>query len=441
MKIGILVPVCSRNQTWTQYEDCPLHTLLMPSFEATKSEGYDYQFYIGLDDDDEFFLRHRDRLPGKAVAVSECKHAPARVWNILFRNAYEDGCEYMFQLADDVSIETRGWTERFIETLQSNRNLGVVGPCHPANYQLRMNAGMPFVLENAFVHRRHYEIFGTLYPHAIKNWFCDVWITDVYKGALSHMCMDHIVRNTIIDRRYHIEGIDVAAMVAEGRRKIQESIRGLFSFCLYGSYTDKYYRGLQENIELIRLHYPRWDVAVYCAPEAVEFVNSIPGVYCLPTGKTGPVNMTYRFLATVNTSHDIVCVRDTDSRIHARDRWCISNFIDSPYSLYTIRDHPYHQYRIMGGLWGAKPSVQVNPESVEAYCAAESSQYASDTRFLEQHIKTDSMVVYSYVPGGLFNDSHEHVRLIDCPLPNGDFCGNVVLFRDDGSSYTEFTQT
>ena len=441
MKIGVLVPVCSRNQTWTQYEDCPLYKVLTPSFEATKSQGYEYQFYIGLDDDDEFFLRYQDRLPGKAIAVSDCKHAPARVWNVLFQKAYEDECEYMFQLADDVSIETPGWTERFIEKLKSNRNLGVVGPCHPANYQLRKERGMPFVLENAFVHRRHYEIFGTLYPHEIKNWYCDVWITDVYNGVLSHMFFDIIVRNTIIDQRYHIESLDVTAMVNKGKQKIRENIRGLFSFCLYGSYTDKYYRGFLENVDLIRVHYPTWDIVVYAAPEAINFASSIPGVRCMPTGRTGPVNMAYRFLAVTDTRYDVVCIRDTDSRIHSRDRWCISNFIDSAYRLYTIRDHPYHRYRIMGGLWGAKYGTYIDPNVLNKYCESHSAGYTFDVRFLEQHLKTENMVVYSYVPDGLFNDPNEKVCVIDHPLPNGDFCGNVVLFREDGSSYNEFTQT
>ena len=437
------MPVCSRNQRWSRYEECFLSKALLPSFEATKSIGFDYQFYIGVDDNDDFFLRNVDRFPGKAIIVSDCNHAPARVWNILCKQAYEDGCDYMFQLADDVVIETPGWTERFIEKLQSKQNLGVVGPCHPENYEGRKREGKPFVLENAFVHKRHYEIFSTFYPHQIKNWYCDDWITRVYEGILSHMFLDITVRNLSIhvtQQRYRIESLDITRMVEEGRQKIRDNVCGLFSFCLYGPYTDKYYRGLQENVELIRTHYPRWDIMVYTAPEAVDFVRSIPDVICIPTGKTGPVNMTYRFLATINTCYDIVCVRDTDSRIHARDRWCIANFIDSPYSLYTIRDHPYHRYRIMGGLWGAKQGVRINQDVLHKYCEQDAG-YTFDTQFLEQHLKTENMVVYSYVSDGLFNDPNEKVCVIDCPLPNGDFCGNVVLFREDGSSYNEFTQT
>lgn len=444
MKIGILIPVCSRNQPWTSYEECFLAKALLPSFEATRSQNYEYRFYIGIDDDDSFFLRHRHRMPGETIIVSNCSHAPARVWNVLCKKAYDDGCEYMFQLADDIILETSGWTERYIEKLQSNCNLGVVGPCHLENYEGRKSRGQPFVLENAFVHRRHYDIFKTFYPHEIKNWYCDDWITRVYDTTLSHMFPDIFVRNLSIhvtEQRYTIESVDIARMVEEGRRSIRQSVCGLFSFCLYGPYSDKYHRGLRENVDLIHTHYPNWQIMVYTAPDSVEFVRAIPGVYCIETGRSGPVNMTYRFLATINTCYDLVCVRDADSRIHERDRWCIDTFITSPYSIYTIRDHSYHRYRIMGGLWGAKRGVRVNQYDLNDYCDCGEAGYTFDTQFLEKHLKTENMVVYSYTPDGLFNDPNEKVCVIDCPMPNGDFCGNVVLFREDGSSYNEFSQT
>ena len=443
MKIGILVPVCSRKQTWTAYEECYLHSALIPSFASTKSEGYEYVFYIGVDDDDLFFLEHADRLPGTVVILYDCRHAPARAWNRLFQRAYEDGCEYFFQLADDVVLETPGWTERFIAKLRENNNKGVVGPCHLENYEGRKRAGKPFVLENAFVHRTHYDIFQSFYPEEIQNWYCDDWITQVYQGSLSHMFEDIRVRNLSIrtgDARYTITHIDLTRLLEQGRTRIRSSLRGCFSFCLYGGYTDKYYRGLQENVHLIRQHYPTWDILVYAAPEAEAYVKDL-GVTCVPTGKGGVINVTYRFLPITDSKYDVVCVRDTDSRIHERDRWCISHFLDSPYTIYTIRDHPYHQYRIMCGLWGAKRGNLFTTECLTQYCDNAELGYTVDARFLDTHLLRSNMVVYSYVSHGLFHDPNEKVVLIECPLPNGDFCGNVVLYREDGTTYTEFTQT
>lgn len=441
-KVGLLVPVCSRNQPWTQYEECFLYTALWQSFQATKSEGYEYVFYIGLDDDDAFFLKYRDQLPGVSVLLTGCQHAPAHAWNVLFQRAYDDGCDYFFQLADDVVLETPGWTEQYIAKLQENKNLGVVGPCHLENYEGRTRVGQPFVLENAFVHRRHYDIFQTFYPSEIRNWYCDDWITRVYEGTLSHMFLDSRVRNLSIHvtaQRYAIANVELPELLKRDKARVRQHVRGCFSFCLYGAYFEKYYRGLEENVKLIRDYYPTWDIVVYAAPEAEVFVQSL-GIHCIPTGKTGPVNMTYRFLPVTNPEYDVVCVRDTDSRIHARDRWCIDDFLDSPYRMYTIRDHPYHHYRIMGGLWGQKRGPSFDPNTLIDYCEQTAAGYTTDTRFLETHLKTQSMVVYSYVSHGLFYDPTEKVKLIECPLPNHDFCGNVVLYRDNGSSYTQFTQ-
>lgn len=440
MKVGILAPVCSRNQSWTSYDECYLAQALLPSFERTKSRNVEYCFYIGIDSDDTFFLSHQDRMPGTKVIVENCHHAPAHVWNHLFKRAYDDGCEYMFQIADDVVIETPGWTEKFIVKLQENVNRGVVGPCHPENWGLRKNAGKPFVLENAFVHRSHYDRFGFLYPWEIRNWYCDDWISRVYEGCLSYMFEDIIVHNLSVrspNQRYTIEHPNWWACVEQGRKTLREQTKGCFSFCLYGGYTNKYYKGLTQNIDIIRRDFPTWDIVVYAAPDAEAFVRSLSGVQCVATGKPGAVNMTYRFLEIGNPDYDVVCVRDADSRINERDQWCIRHFLDSPARVYTIRDHPLHRYRIMGGLWGAKRGYHLDASVLRKYCHEIQAGYTSDTQFLEKHLRTGNVLVYSYDPTGLFADPTEKIVRIDCP---GDFCGNVILFDANGAEYPEFTR-
>lgn len=436
MQVGILIPVCSRTHTWTRYEECYLATASLPSLRATQSPGYDYRIYIGVDDDDEFFLANRDRLPGTVVVVSGCAHAPAHVWNHLFERAIADGCEYAFQMADDVVLETPGWTERFIAKLQETRNRGVVGPCHLENYNGRRRAGLPFVLENAFVHRSHWDVFGFFFPWEIRNWYCDDWITRVYGG---YMVEDSLIRNLSIRTgiaRYKTDYPDWKACVERGKARLRETVAGCFSFCLYGEHTDKYYTGLSRNVDVIREHYPRWDIVVYAAPEAEAYVRSL-GVNCVPTGRTGAVNTIYRFLPIADPTYDVVCVRDTDSRIHERDRWCIRHFLDSPYSLYTIRDHPWHRYRIMCGLWGAKRGAVLDEAVLRAYCDTVTPSYTCDSEFLERHATLTNRVVYSYDPSGLFGDTTEPVVVIDCP---GDFCGNVVVFDEDGKEYPQFSR-
>ena len=69
------------------------------------------------------------------------------------------------------------------------------------------DAGKPAVIENAFVSQKHYLIFGTFFNQEIDNWYCDDWITEVYKPNYSTHCVDIRVENKIVDNRYNIKPI------------------------------------------------------------------------------------------------------------------------------------------------------------------------------------------------------------------------------------------
>jgi len=436
MSIALLIPMCSRNQSWNGIEDCYFLRSFLPRFELTKSASYKYTFYLGVDDDDAFFLRHESHLTErgfKVINLTGCQHAPAQAWNQLFEVAVKDGHEYFFQVGDDVILQSRKWTERFIEVLQTHNNKGVVGPCHPSNFWARRRNGRDPVIENAFVHKSHYDIFGSFFPANIKNWYCDDWMTQVYKPICSYTCEDIIVQNQCVDNRYVIEHLDISSLVAEGHKKIIESLKGCFSFCVFGD-QDKYRKGLLKNIEIIHQYYPSWDIVVYTSPDCMDFIKS--DVKIIPTGDSGYANLLYRFKPLFD-NYDIVCVRDADSRVHERDRWCIQDFIVSPFTAYTIRDHPFHTYPIMGGLFGIKKghpmfSMRDLNKAIETPC-----QYTTDTTFLETNFERKNIVVYSYNSSGVTN-TNETTRVIPTPIQNQEFCGQVMLFRD-GEEYCEFT--
>jgi hypothetical protein len=138
----------------------------------------------------------------------------------------------------------------------------------------------------------------------------------------------------------------------------------VFSFCLYGPYNDRYYPGMIQNIQLIHKYFPGWFVYVYLGsdvtPDMVSMLESTPRVIVRFTGITGIVNMVHRFFPIDDPGVDVMFVRDADSRIHSRDRWAIQRFLESPYIAHTIRDHPDHKCRLMGGLWGIRKSAGVN---------------------------------------------------------------------------------
>jgi hypothetical protein len=238
VRIGLLIPMCSRNENYKSADDIPLFKYFLPSFIKTMSEGYDYKFYIGVDDNDMFYNKHvktvEERIRkcvGENVSVcllENCNHKPAHAWNKLLKVAYEDGCDYFFQLGDDIEIVSSEWTTKFIEHLMMWDNIGVVGPCEPINHACRMNSSAKkVVIENIFFHRKHYNIFETLFHPSINNWYCDNWITDVYGSVnRSYMMVDIIIKNFSRDTRYDAERSfsKYEECLKEGIEKIQKAV-------------------------------------------------------------------------------------------------------------------------------------------------------------------------------------------------------------------------
>ena len=152
----------------------------------------------------------------------------------------------------------------------------------------------------------------------------------------------------------------------------------VFSFCLFGEPTSingrvektdetddeipkgGYYQGLIENIELVRKYYPGWIVYAYLGedvPEsfAMKLIHTYSNVQIRRTGVFGYKNTVFRFFAIDEPNVDLMFVRDTDSRIHWKDRWAIQSFIkQSVFNFHIIRDHTQHTSRIGAGMWGMR---------------------------------------------------------------------------------------
>ena len=221
--IAILVPVCSRGYTYTSILETPFFTRLYPSFQKTKEDGYTYTFFIGFDDDDTFYLSNKselEKVTNQVYALSDCQHAPSKAWNKLAEIAYShpDTYDYFFQVGDDISLLTSGWTTRFVTKLKEHSNVGVVGPCYLANYHGRVKNGNPPVIENSFVHRTHLDIFGYYFYPKIMNWFCDDWISRIYDSFFSEIQVDIECKNTILGNRYQISNCSqIKEYIAEGK--------------------------------------------------------------------------------------------------------------------------------------------------------------------------------------------------------------------------------
>ena len=117
------------------------------------------------------------------------------MWNKLFKIAYDENCDYFFQCGDDIYFRTSNWINDCISTLKNNNDIGITGPI---NNNSR-------ILTQAFVSRKHMELFGYFFPEEIKNWFCDDWITKVYYSKYFYQ-INHFASNIGGEPKYKVIG-------------------------------------------------------------------------------------------------------------------------------------------------------------------------------------------------------------------------------------------
>ena len=182
MKIGLLIPSTSNGRDWKKIKDSYLFNLTFKTFLLTQDPEHEYVLYIGIDRGDKIYDTkdqeefHRIKIIFKNIDIQfiymDCKKGHlTKMWNILFKRAYDEDCEYFFQCGDDIQFHTKGWVNDCISTLCLHKNVGITGPVNN-NYM---------ILTQAFVSRKHMEIFGYFFPEEIINWGCDDWYNWVYK--------------------------------------------------------------------------------------------------------------------------------------------------------------------------------------------------------------------------------------------------------------------
>ena len=208
--IGILIPCTSKGRQWKTLYETYLFNLTLRTIINTISRENKLVFYIGIDDDDVVFSKKdvqnqlidlvdrtfgNDSIQFISMSSVEKGHL-TKMWNILFRKAYDDMCDFFFQCGDDISFETKGWDNDCIKTLGANNNIGVTGP--------RNNN--PRILTQTFVSRKHMDIFGFYFPESIRNWCCDDWICEVYSPKNYFPLQNHFCSNNGGPPRYTIGG-------------------------------------------------------------------------------------------------------------------------------------------------------------------------------------------------------------------------------------------
>lgn len=188
--IAILVLGTSKNQGWNTIKDSYLWETFLLSFFKFFNTKYKYKLFVGVDNDDSIYndkdnqnlIREfcNDKIEIEFFDMNEIENGNlSKMWNRLFKQAFEEGFDYFFQCGDDVYFTSVEMFDKCLQTLKENKNMGVTGP----HYTAFMSILEKDVLKQTFVSKKHYEIFGFLFPDEIKNKSIYNWLSTIYKSS------------------------------------------------------------------------------------------------------------------------------------------------------------------------------------------------------------------------------------------------------------------
>lgn len=190
MKIAFLIPTTTFKTKFKKLEDTHLFKFCLPSILQTINTEYNYEIYYAIDDNDKVYskLQNKKKLLNidtykkynKNIKIKSYIFSTKNIekgnvvgyWNMLYKKSYDNDCDYFVQLGDDILFYDNNWLDMCIHHLKIGLDLGCASPVDIGNKDL---------MTQSVVSRKHMEIYGYYYPPELKSWFCDNWITDLYK--------------------------------------------------------------------------------------------------------------------------------------------------------------------------------------------------------------------------------------------------------------------
>ncbi len=171
-------------------------------------------------------------------------------------------------------------------------------------------------------------------------------------------------------------------------------MKRIVSFSLWGTGA-KYWVGASRNVALVRQHYPGWGCRFYvdssCDPVLASGLSAaldpqMDGIEVVPS--RGPYHgMFWRFTPAFDESVDAFVSRDCDSRISTREASAVAEWLGSGMEFHAMRDHPFHNMPIQGGMWGCRSGLLRRLGLEPAFSAwTDFSRWGCDQEFLSRHV-------------------------------------------------------
>lgn len=199
------------------------------------------------------------------------------------------------------------------------------------------------------------------------------------------------------------------------------------SFSLYGD-APKYCEGAVANAWLMPHIYPEWQMHIWVdgstVPALVTSRLKSLGAVVHPCDTDIPAKMFHRFLVHDLPEVERYIIRDCDSRISRRERWCVDEWMKAGTLLHTIHDHPYHLSGppIFGGLWGFWKSADKKPFSMKRLIMESRTSRSTDWGHDQDFLGAEIWSRYRW-------SVWAHGRVEPIKMQNEDreaFCGEII---------------
>lgn len=142
------------------------------------------------------------------------------------------------------------------------------------------------------------------------------------------------------------------------------NLKKIISFSLWGE-NPIYNIGSIKNAELAKEIYPDWICRYYIGKstpnEIITRLKNYDNCEVIEMEYLGDwTGMFWRFYPAGEEDVDVVIVRDCDSRLNMREKEAVDEWLNSDKGFHIMRDHPYHNTQILGGMWGSKKGTTPN---------------------------------------------------------------------------------
>jgi hypothetical protein len=183
-------------------------------------------------------------------------------------------------------------------------------------------------------------------------------------------------------------------------------MKKVISFSLWGN-NKIYTIGAIKNAENALYMYPNFECWFYIHQETVP-TEIIDKLRLLPNTniifKKGNLSTCkprmWRFEAIDDVNVEVMMCRDTDTRILLREKLAVYEWLKSDKLFHIMRDHPHHNYLILGGMFGTKkiPTIPSWSNLINLYVQTSDRMYDQDflRDYVYEHIKSSVLIHSSF---------------------------------------------